>query len=237
MLVVEDLHVSYGEIRALRGASLRVEQGEIVCLLGANGAGKSTLMWTLAGVVRPRAGRILLLGRPLPGRPHEVLGRGVCLVPERRRLYANLTVSENLLMGAFLRRDRPGISQDMEAMFDLFPVLRERRRQYAGTLSGGEQQMLAIARGLMSRPRLLLLDEPSLGLAPIMMDTLFAAIARVRERGTTVLLAEQNALRALEVADRGYVLDAGVTTISGSARDLLEDPRVREAYLGVRRPS
>lgn len=232
MLVVEDLHVSYGEIRALRGASLRVEQGEIVCLLGANGAGKSTLMWTLAGVVRPRAGRILFLGRPLPGRPHEVLGRGVCLVPERRRLYANLTVSENLLMGAFLRRDRPGISQDMEAMFDLFPVLRERRRQYAGTLSGGEQQMLAIARGLMSRPRLLLLDEPSLGLSPVLVEQVFEALVNINRQGTTLLLVEQNAHMALSIAHRGYVLENGHIALEGAASDLAAQEEVQRAYLG-----
>ena len=196
MLEVKDLVVKYGEIQALRGVSLQIDTGKIIAVVGANGAGKSTLMMTLGGLLKPASGTLLLDGKPYPGKPYEVLAQGICLVPERRRLYANLTVRENLLMGAFLRKDKPGIAADMEKMYELFPVMKERISQYAGTLSGGEQQMVAIARGLMSRPRLLLLDEPSLGLAPILMNTVFETIREIKAAGTTILLAEQNAFQA-----------------------------------------
>ena len=234
MLRVSDLHVFYGQIEALRGLDFEVHQGEIISIIGANGAGKSTLMWTLAGVLKPKTGTVTYQGAPLPLRPHEVLGKGLCLVPERRRLYATLTVKENLIMGAFLRHDRAEIARDMEQMLVLFPVLRQRLKQYAGTLSGGEQQMLAIARGLMSRPNLLLLDEPSLGLAPLIAETVFNTVLDIRRQGTTVLLAEQNAFKSLEVADRAYVLESGKITLSGTGKDLLDSPAVQEAYLGMR---
>ena len=234
MLVVKDLVVKYGEIQALRGVSLQIDTGKIIAVVGANGAGKSTLMMTLGGLLKPASGTLLLDGKPYPGKPYEVLAQGICLVPERRRLYANLTVRENLLMGAFLRKDKPGIAADMEKMYDLFPVMKERISQYAGTLSGGEQQMVAIARGLMSRPRLLLLDEPSLGLAPILMNTVFETIQEIKAAGTTILLAEQNAFQALEMADQAFVLETGRIILSGTGEALMNDPLVRQAYLGIR---
>lgn len=233
MLEISHLQVKYGEIQALRDVSFTVHSGRIAAVIGANGAGKSTLMYTIAGLLPPAAGRILFGGQPLPARPHDVLGRGICLVPERRRLYANLTVRENLLMGAYRRLNRRDIAQDLEKMYDLFPILKERLRQYAGTLSGGEQQMVAIARGLMSRPRLLLLDEPSLGLAPLLVETVFDAIREIKEQGTTVLLAEQNAYQALDMADEAFVLETGRIVLRGPGRELLTNPLVRKAYLGV----
>ena len=234
MLEVKDLSVKYGEIQALRGVSLQVDAGKIIAVVGANGAGKSTLMMTLGGLLKPASGTLLLDGKPYPVKPYEVLAQGICLVPERRRLYANLTVRENLLMGAFLRKDKPGIAADMEKMYELFPVMKERISQYAGTLSGGEQQMVAIARGLMSRPRLLLLDEPSLGLAPILMNTVFETIREIKAAGTTILLAEQNAFQALEMADQAFVLETGRIILSGTGEALMNDPLVRQAYLGIR---
>ena len=234
MLEVKDLSVKYGEIQALRGVSLQVDAGKIIAVVGANGAGKSTLMMTLGGLLKPASGMLLLDGKPYPGKPYEVLAQGICLVPERRRLYANLTVRENLLMGAFLRKDKPEIAADMEKMYELFPVMKERISQYAGTLSGGEQQMVAIARGLMSRPRLLLLDEPSLGLAPILMNTVFETIREIKAAGTTILLAEQNAFQALEMADQAFVLETGRIILSGTGEALMNDPLVRQAYLGIR---
>lgn len=234
MLDIKDLVVKYGEIQALRGVSLQIDTGKIIAVVGANGAGKSTLMMTLGGLLKPAAGTLLLDGKPYPGKPYEVLAQGICLVPERRRLYANLTVRENLLMGAFLRKDKPGIAADMEKMYELFPVMKERVSQYAGTLSGGEQQMVAIARGLMSRPRLLLLDEPSLGLAPILMKTVFETIREIKAAGTTILLAEQNAFQALEMADQAFVLETGRIILSGTGEALMNDPLVRQAYLGIR---
>ena len=191
-------------------------------------------MMTLGGLLKPASGTLLLDGKPYPVKPYEVLAQGICLVPERRRLYANLTVRENLLMGAFLRKDKPGIAADMEKMYELFPVMKERISQYAGTLSGGEQQMVAIARGLMSRPRLLLLDEPSLGLAPILMNTVFETIREIKAAGTTILLAEQNAFQALEMADQAFVLETGRIILSGTGEALMNDPLVRQAYLGIR---
>ena len=234
MLEVKDLVVKYGEIQALRGVSLQIDTRKIIAVVGANGAGKSTLMMTLGGLLKPASGTLLLDGKPYPGKPYEVLAQGICLVPERRRLYANLTVRENLLMGAFLRKDKPGIAADMEKMYELFPVMKERISQYAGTLSGGEQQMVAIARGLMSRPRLLLLDEPSLGLAPILMNTVFETIREIKAAGTTILLAEQNAFQALEMADQAFVLETGRIILSGTGEALMNDPLVRQAYLGIR---
>lgn len=234
MLEVKDLSVKYGEIHALRGVSLQVDAGKIIAVVGANGAGKSTLMMTLGGLLKPAGGSILLDGKCYPGKPYEILAQGICLVPERRRLYANLTVYENLMMGAFLRRDKAGIAADIEKMYDLFPVMRQRVGQYAGTLSGGEQQMVAIARGLMSRPRLLLLDEPSLGLAPLLVQTVFEQIREIKASGTTILLAEQNAYQALEMADHAFVLETGKVILSGTGSALIEDPLVRKAYLGIR---
>lgn len=234
MLDIKDLVVKYGEIQALRGVSLQIDTGKIIAVVGANGAGKSTLMMTLGGLLKPASGTLLLDGKPYPVKPYEVLAQGICLVPERRRLYANLTVRENLLMGAFLRKDKPGIAADMEKMYELFPVMKERISQYAGTLSGGEQQMVAIARGLMSRPRLLLLDEPSLGLAPILMNTVFETIREIKAAGTTILLAEQNAFQALEMADQAFVLETGRIILSGTGEALMNDPLVRQAYLGIR---
>lgn len=234
MLEVKGLSVKYGQIEALRDISLTIQPGKIIAVVGANGAGKSTLMMTLAGVLQPAAGTITFEGKPLPRQPHEVLRLGICLVPERRRLYANLTVKENLQMGAFLRNDKQGIADDLEAMYALFPVMKERLKQYAGTLSGGEQQMVAIARGLMSRPKLLLLDEPSLGLAPLLVESVLDAVVDICSRGTTILLAEQNANQALEMADDAFVLETGRIVLSGHGPELSENPLVQQAYLGIR---
>lgn len=234
MLSIRNLDVKYGEIHALHGVSLDVESGRAVAVVGANGAGKTTLMMTLAGLLSPAGGEIIFEGEPLPKEAYKIVGRGISLVPERRRLYANLTVRENLLMGAYLRKDKAGIEADLERMYDLFPIMRERIKQYAGTLSGGEQQMVAIARGLMSRPKLLLLDEPSLGLAPLMVQAMFKTIREINAEGVTVLLAEQNAFQALDMADGAFVLETGRVLVSGSGRELLEDPQVRKAYLGVK---
>jgi branched-chain amino acid transport system ATP-binding protein len=234
VLKISNLNVKYGQIHALRDINLEVQAGRIVAVVGANGAGKSTLMMTLAGLLAPAGGQILYEGKPLPTAAYDVVAQGICLVPERRRLYANLTVKENLLMGAFLRKDKAGIQADLERMYRLFPIMQERLKQYAGTLSGGEQQMVAIARGLMSRPRLLLLDEPSLGLAPLMVENVFKTIREIKEQGTTILLAEQNAFQALDMADDAFVLETGSVILAGSGKDLIEDPLVRKAYLGIK---
>lgn len=234
MLSIRNLDVKYGQIHALHGITLEVGQGRIVAVVGANGAGKTTLMTTLAGLLSPAGGEILFEGTPLPKEGYKVLGFGICLVPERRRLYANLTVRENLIMGAYLRKDKAGIAADLERMYDLFPIMRERIKQYAGTLSGGEQQMVAIARGLMSRPKILLLDEPSLGLAPLMVQNMFRAIREINSEGVTVLLAEQNAFQALDMADDAFVLETGRVLVSGTGKELLENPLVQKAYLGVK---
>lgn len=231
-LAVRNLHVHYGNIHALHGVDLFVDRGEIVCVVGSNGAGKSTLMWTIAGVLPITEGSVLLNGAPVPARPHEIVDLGVSLVPERRRLFTALTVRENLIMGSVRRTDADGIAADMERCFELYPVLKERLSQRAGTLSGGEQQMLAVARALMSRPSVLLLDEPSLGLAPLVVDALFETVLKIRDEGVTVLLVEQNALQALEISDRGYVLQTGEIIRSASGADLIEDPLIRKAYLG-----
>ena len=233
LLALERLEVAYGGIRAVKGIDLAVEPRELVCLIGANGAGKTTTLRAITGLARPTAGRIVYDGQAIGGlRVHQIAQRGLALVPEGRGMFAQLTIEENLAMGAFARRDSAGVKADVERMFALFSRLKERRRQTAGTLSGGEQQMLAIARALMSRPKLLLLDEPSMGLAPLMVERIFEVIRSIASEGVTLLLVEQNARLALEVSHRGYVLDGGLVTIAGSARTLLDDPRVREAYLG-----
>ncbi len=236
LLSVEDLRVSYGRVEALKGVSIRLEAGEIVTVLGANGAGKSTLLAAIAGLAAPSAGRVLFDGVPLAGVPaYEVVQRGISLSPEGRRVFATLSVEENLALGAFTRRrERAEVARARDRVTTLFPVLAERRRQLAGTLSGGEQQMLAIGRALMTTPRLLLLDEPSLGLAPIFIGHIFEIIREINRGGTAVLLVEQNASKALAIAGRAYVLETGRISMSGSAADLRADPRVQAAYLGGR---
>ena len=232
MLEISDLHVYYAEIHALKGISFRVAQGEIVTLLGNNGAGKTTTLRTVSGLLSPRRGDVRFEGASLVGvPPHDVVGKGITHVPEGRRIFNRLTVVENLEMGAYTRGD-PQIASDMEHVFTTFPRLKERRTQVAGTLSGGEQQMLAIGRALMARPRLLLLDEPSLGLAPLLVERIFEVIARLKSEGVTLLLVEQNAHMALEVADRAYVMETGRIKLSGSAAELAADPEVERAYLG-----
>jgi branched-chain amino acid transport system ATP-binding protein len=233
MLTLDAVNVFYGGIHALRDVSLTVRQGEVVTLIGANGAGKSTTLRAISGLLVPRAGRIEFEGAEIAGVPaHTLVARGISMAPEGRGVFANLTVLENLEMGAYVTSDRARIRHDLERGFTLFPRLRERIKQRAGTLSGGEQQMLAIARALMSRPRLLLLDEPSLGLAPIVCQTIFATIDEIKAAGTTVLLVEQNARAALKHSDRAYVLETGAIILEGAAADVANDPRVREAYLG-----
>ncbi len=232
MLEVENLHVYYGEIHALKGISLRVGQGEIVALLGNNGAGKTTTLKTISGLLAPRSGRVLLEGHPIHALPpHEIVARGVAQSPEGRKIFNRLTVVENLEMGAYLRADA-AVREDMDRVFDLFPRLRERRLQVAGTLSGGEQQMLAIGRALMARPRILLLDEPSMGLAPLLVEQIFDTVSDINRQGTTILLVEQNAAIALSVAHRAYVLETGSVVLDGAAGALFEHPEVRRAYLG-----
>ena len=232
MLEVESLHVYYGEIHALKGVTLGVGKGEIVALLGNNGAGKTTTLRSLSGLLPARSGDVRLEGQSLLGvPPHEVVLRGIAHVPEGRRIFNRLTVLENLEMGAYARTDG-GIEQDLERVFTLFPRLKERRTQVAGTLSGGEQQMLAIGRALMAAPRILLLDEPSMGLAPVLVEQIFETIQGINRQGTTILLVEQNAAMALSIAHRGYVLETGAIVLSGSAQDLQENPEVRRAYLG-----
>jgi branched-chain amino acid transport system ATP-binding protein len=233
LLALQQLQVSYGGIRAVKGIDLEVGAGELVCLIGANGAGKTTTLKAITGLVRPAAGRVLYDGEEISGRRvHEIARRGLAMVPEGRGVFAQLTIEENLAMGAYARNDRAAVQSDVERVFTLFPRLKERRAQTAGTLSGGEQQMLAMARALMSRPRLLLLDEPSMGLAPLMVERIFEVVRQIAAEGVTLLLVEQNARLALETSHRGYVLDGGTITISGESRALLGDPRVREAYLG-----
>jgi branched-chain amino acid transport system ATP-binding protein len=233
MLALEDVHVAYGNVEVLHGVSLRVAAGELVCLIGANGAGKTTTAKTISGLLRPRGGRVTFLDTRIDGRPaHEIITRGIAHCPEGRRIFPDMTVRENLEMGAFVRGRATGIAQDLDRVLERFPVLRQRTRQLGGTLSGGEQQMLAIARALMSNPRLLVLDEPSLGLSPTMVETTFQLIAEIRQQGTTVLMIEQNAYLALRMADRGYVMETGRTVLEGNARMLLENEHVRRAYLG-----
>jgi branched-chain amino acid transport system ATP-binding protein len=234
MLEVENIHSYYGNIHALKGISLTVEEGEIVTLIGANGAGKSTTLKSISGLVSPRQGTIKLEGEDLSAyKAHEIVYKGVSMVPEGRGVFAKLTVSENLDMGAFHRDDPAGIQEDREVVFTLFPRLKERVNQVAGTLSGGEQQMLATARALMSRPRLLLMDEPSMGLAPILVEDVFETIENINREGTTILLVEQNATMALSVADRGYVLQTGEIVLHDTVENLRENEMVQKAYLGI----
>ena len=234
MLELREVHTYYGNIHALKGVSLNVDPGEIVTLIGSNGAGKSTTLNTISGLLRPRLGEVWLEGNRVDGTPaHEMVTLGVSQAPEGRKIFGRLTVTENLEMGAFSRTDRAAIKQDMERVFESFPRLRERRKQVGGTLSGGEQQMLAIGRALMARPRLLLLDEPSMGLAPMLVEEIFNIVQEINEQGTTVLLVEQNAQQALQIASRGYVIETGEIVLQGPAASLLDDPQVIEAYLGA----
>jgi branched-chain amino acid transport system ATP-binding protein len=237
LLLLEEMHVYYRAIHALKGITIRVEEGEIVTLVGANGAGKSTTLRAVSGLVRPTRGAIQFRGRSLVGRPaHEIVRLGVSHVPEGRIVFANMSVRENLDLGAYLRRDGAGVNEDRERVYRLFPRLKERSRQSAGTLSGGEQQMLAIGRALMARPAVLLMDEPSLGLAPILVREIFGVIREIREQGTTIVLVEQNARMALALADRGYVLETGTVRLSDTASSLLHNPFVQTAYLGGEAP-
>ena len=233
MLRVEDINVYYGAIHAIKGISLEVNDGEIVALIGSNGAGKSTTLRTISGLMKPKTGRIMYDGEDITGVPaHKIVGKGLCQVPEGRHVFANLNVLENLELGAYLRTDKEGIAKDMEMVFEKFPRLLERKDQLSGTLSGGEQQMLAMARALMSRPKLLLLDEPSMGLAPLLIKEIFNIIKEINASGTTVLLVEQNANMALSIADKAYVLETGRITLSGTAAELASSEEVRKAYLG-----
>jgi branched-chain amino acid transport system ATP-binding protein len=232
LLKVTEIETFYGKIQALKGVSLEVEQGQIVTILGANGAGKTTTMKTIAGLLKPKKGKVEFLGEDIMGlRPDQLLRKGIALVPEGRAMLSSMTVYENLEMGAYHRKDK-NIEQDIENVMKYFPILKERKNQLAGTLSGGQQQMLAIARAILSKPKLLLLDEPSMGLAPLIVADIFKIIKEIKDSGTTVLLVEQNAKQALKIADYGYVLETGKVIISGNAKDLLEDSRVVEAYLG-----
>ena len=236
MLEIKDLHVAYGGIQALRGVSLTVPEGKIVTLIGANGAGKSTLMRTISGLVKAQSGSILWNGQELLGKPiDQIVTSGIAMSPEGRRVFADLTVLENLKIGAYLRKDKAETEKDLEWVYSLFPRLKERSWQSAGTLSGGEQQMLAVGRALMSKPKLLMLDEPSLGLAPIVVREIFDIIRTVNQQGITVLLNEQNANMALKVADYAYVLETGTLTLSGTGAELLADENVKAAYLGKKR--
>ena len=233
MLKVENLHTFYGQIEALKGISIEVHEGEIVTLIGANGAGKSTTLKTLSGQLTPKHGTILFQGEAIQGMPaHLVTAKGIIQVPEGRRIFPRMTVEENLEMGAFLRNDVVGIEEDKAMVFDLFPRLKDRKNQKGGTLSGGEQQMLAMGRGLMPRPKMLMLDEPSMGLAPVVVETIFETIERLHQEGITILLVEQNAAMALQIANRGYVLETGSVALSGTGKELLVNEQVRKTYLG-----
>lgn len=233
LLAVNDIHTYYGHIHALKGISVTVEKGEVVTLIGSNGAGKTTTLKTISGLLHPRQGTVELKGERISGlAPHVIVGKGIGQSPEGRQIFTRLSVMENLEMGAYSRTDKPGIQQDLEHVFRLFPRLAERRAQAGGTLSGGEQQMLAMGRALMTRPEILLLDEPSMGLAPVLVDTIFEIIKALNDEGTTILLVEQNAARALSVANRGYVLETGRIILSGNAKELAENEEVRKAYLG-----
>lgn len=233
MLRVEDINVYYGAIHAIKGISLNVPDGEIVALIGSNGAGKSTTLRTISGLIKPKTGKIIYEDKDISGIPaHKIVGMGLCQVPEGRHVFANMTVMENLELGAYLRSDKDGIARDLEDVFKKFPRLLERKDQLSGTLSGGEQQMLAMGRALMSRPKLLLLDEPSMGLAPLLIKEIFNIIKEINASGTTVLLVEQNANMALSIADKAYVLETGRITLSGTAKELASSEAVRKAYLG-----
>ncbi len=233
MLEVEDLHVSYGKIEAVKGISFTVEAGQVVTLIGGNGAGKTTTLRTLSGLLRPAAGRIVFEGTDIAATPaHEIVAKGIAHSPEGRRIFPRLSVQENLELGAFIRRDPSGVKADQQRIYELFPVLAERASQAAGTLSGGEQQMLAMGRALMSRPRLLMLDEPSMGLSPIMMQRILSTVSELKAQGTTILLVEQNAQAALSLADSAYVIETGHIVLAGTGADLLTNDEVRKAYLG-----
>jgi branched-chain amino acid transport system ATP-binding protein len=233
LLEVRNIHSYYGNIHALRGISLAVEEGEIVTLIGSNGAGKTTTLRSIHGILPPRQGEILFRGEEIQGLPaHDMIAKGIAQSPEGRKVFPRMTVLENLEMGAYYRSDRAKVQEDMDRVFDLFPRLKERTKQEAGTMSGGEQQMLAIGRALMGHPKLLLLDEPSMGLAPVLVERIFQTIEEINKQGTTILLVEQNANVALEIATRGYVLESGAVVNAASAEKLREDPKVREAYLG-----
>lgn len=233
LLELNNVHTYYGNIHALKGISVTVDKGEVVSLIGSNGAGKTTILKTISGVLRPKEGTITLEGRRIDRTPaHDIVAIGICQAPEGRRIFPRLTTLENLEMGAFHRTDKSGIQQDLERVFELFPRLKERRTQQGGTLSGGEQQMLAIGRALMSRPRILLLDEPSMGLSPVLVEAIFQIIQDIHAQGITILLVEQNALMALQVAGRGYVLQTGRVVLHDSAENLSENEMVRKAYLG-----
>lgn len=233
MLKVNSIDVYYGNIQALKGVSMEVNEGEIVTLIGANGAGKSTLLKTISGLLKPKNGTIVYNGQNISGSPvQSIVKRGIIHVPEGRRVFGEMTVEENLELGAFIRRDKAGIKQDLQLVYVLFPRLYERRKQQAGTLSGGEQQMLAIGRGLMAKPKLLLLDEPSMGLAPLLVKTIFKIIQEINQSGTTILLVEQNAHMALSIADRAYVIETGKVVTTGSAAELQASTQIKEAYLG-----
>lgn len=238
MLEVKNISTYYGHIKALKGVSITVNEGEIVSLIGGNGAGKTTLLNSISGVVPPKEGKIILDGKEITQRDAEsIVGLGISQVPEHRQVFGSLSVNDNLLLGAYLRLRSGGaksVNQDMNYIFDLFPVLKERRKQLAGTLSGGEQQMLAIGRGLMARPKVLLLDEPSLGLAPLLVKEIFQILRKLREEGTTILLVEQNARAALDISDRAYVLETGEVVMYGTAQELIANKEVQEAYLGRR---
>lgn len=235
MLKVNNLGVFYGGIHALKGVSIDVERGKIVSIIGSNGAGKSTLINAISGIVKYKQGDILYKGEKLPKHVHKIVKLGICQVPEGRIIFANLTVTENLQMGAFLRNDKKEIDKDMKRVFELFPRLKERENQLAGTLSGGEQQMLAMGRGLMSNPDLILLDEPSLGLAPLLINTIFDIILEIKNMGKTILLVEQNAFKALSISDMAYVLEQGTITAHGEAKKLIKDEKIQEAYLGKKK--
>ena len=233
MLEVKNIQVAYGKIVAVKDVSVTVNQGEIVTLIGSNGAGKSTTLRTISGLIKPKSGEILFNGKRIDGVPgHEIVGMGICHSPEGRRIFPRMTVKENLELGAFLRNNKSEVAADMERVLDLFPRLKERIKQTAGTMSGGEQQMLAVSRALMGDPKLLLLDEPSMGLAPVLVELIFDTIVKIRKQGITILLIEQNATAALEVADRAYVLESGKVKMSGSAKELSSDNKVTKAYLG-----
>jgi branched-chain amino acid transport system ATP-binding protein len=233
MLKVDNISVFYGNIQAIKGISLEVNEGEIVTLIGANGAGKSTLLKTLSGLLKPKEGTIQYLGNNISGKPvQDIVKAGISHVPEGRRVFANMTVEENLELGAYLRKDSAEIRKDFEKVYELFPRLKERSKQMSGTLSGGEQQMLAMGRAIMARPKLLLLDEPSMGLAPLFVKTIFQIIEEINRNGTTILLVEQNAHMALSVANRAYVIETGKVVISGTASELKESDQIKQAYLG-----
>ena len=232
LLEVKDLTAAYGGIQALRGVSLKVEEGQIVAVLGANGAGKSTLLKCISSVMKPTGGTIEFLGQPVSQKPYEVVEAGLVQVPEARQIFAKLTVAENLRVGSGLRKDTDGIRRDLERVYTMFPRLKEREKQYGGLLSGGEQQMLAIGRGIMAKPKLMMLDEPSMGLAPILVEQIFDIIKDLHKAGSTILLVEQNARKALQIADRAYVLETGSITLSGTGAELASSDAVKKAYLG-----